>query len=353
MREGLLDVTRVTSRWRFVCLACGAAGVLALAVSLLLPKRYTSECRILIDPPAGSDFRVTTAVTPVYLESLSTYELFASSDELFLRAANRFGLRRTGKPLDSLKRQVLKIELPRNTKVLEVRATLEDATRAHDLALYIAQQTVELSRAVARSSDEHLAQAAERAEAEARARVDRVENAWGAALQNGPVDELKESLDGDIDLRGRVERRLVLATADLAGAEASHSSQTAALRAGNAELQRQIQMLDARIARKQTLIASRSARLDRLEAERSAAAAELEAAVTRLNEMRGSAGLRSERLSIIDSGAVPDRPSFPNVPLNVMAAIFAALVLSVAWIWLAEGPVAAQYESGYRQFVER
>src|SRR5579872_3880287 len=80
-------------RWRAIALACAVAGIAALGVSLLLPREYTAVCRILMDPPAGTDPRTSTAVSPIYLESLRTYELFASSDELFLQAAQKFGLR--------------------------------------------------------------------------------------------------------------------------------------------------------------------------------------------------------------------------------------------------------------------
>ena len=39
-------------------------------------------------------------------------------------------------------------------------------------------------------------------------------------------------------------------------------------------------------------------------------------------------GYRSERLQVIDPGIVPERPSSPNIPLNVLVALFAAAVLS-------------------------
>ena len=67
--------------------ACGVAIVAALATGLLLPKRYTATATILIDPPAGGDPRIATAVSTVYLESLKTYELLATNDQLFVRAA--------------------------------------------------------------------------------------------------------------------------------------------------------------------------------------------------------------------------------------------------------------------------
>ena len=52
------------------------------------PKRYTATATILIDPPAGGDPRIATAVSTVYLESLKTYELLATQRPT-LRARRR------------------------------------------------------------------------------------------------------------------------------------------------------------------------------------------------------------------------------------------------------------------------
>ena len=67
-------------RWRFVAASCLTAIVVATAVSLLLPREYTATARILIESPAGADPRSAVAVSPIYLESLKTYEHFAGSD---------------------------------------------------------------------------------------------------------------------------------------------------------------------------------------------------------------------------------------------------------------------------------
>ena len=44
------------------------------------------------------------------------------------------------------------------------------------------------------------------------------------------------------------------------------------------------------------------------------------------------AGTRNEHLRIVDPGIVPQRPSSPNVPLNVIAALLIAAVFS--WLYL-------------------
>ena len=49
---------------------------------------------------------------------------------------------------------------------------------------------------------------------------------------------------------------------------------------------------------------------------------------------RGDAGYRGERLQIIDPGIVPERPSSPNLPLNLAAALLLGLVLPVLYFTL-------------------
>src|SRR6202035_566593 len=99
-------VDYLRGRWRVMAAACGVALFLSLGVSLLLPKRYTATASIVIEPPGGNDVRLSTAVSPVYLESLKTYERFATSDTLFARAAERFHLLEpgTGQSIESVKR---------------------------------------------------------------------------------------------------------------------------------------------------------------------------------------------------------------------------------------------------------
>src|SRR5437868_6880951 len=123
-------------RWRVIAAACGVALLIVLPVSLLLPKRYTATASIVIDPPGGSDARIATAVSAVYLESLKTYERYATSDSLFERAIQHFHLADSGSA-QSLKRRVLKVSKVRDTKLLEISATLPDPKLAQNLAQYL------------------------------------------------------------------------------------------------------------------------------------------------------------------------------------------------------------------------
>ncbi len=148
--EAFRFISYILSRWRLVAGSCLTALVLASGVSLMLTRQYTATARILIEPPANADER-SLQLNQSYLESLKTYEYFANSDSLFQKAVNRFQLRTLvgAKPIESLKKQALKIGIVRNTRILEIEATVPDPRRAQLLAQYLAEETVALNHSMA------------------------------------------------------------------------------------------------------------------------------------------------------------------------------------------------------------
>jgi capsular polysaccharide biosynthesis protein len=167
-----------------LAVTCGTALFLSLGTSLLLPRRYTATTRILIDPPVGTDQRMI--ISPIYLESLKTYEIICSSDSLFLEAVNHFQLPRS-KPIDQLKRSILKVTIARNTRILEISVTLSDAKLSRAFALYLAQQAVKLNRVAVGQTESDLIANAEKVSEDARARLEIAERAW-VEVENIPVD---------------------------------------------------------------------------------------------------------------------------------------------------------------------
>jgi len=303
------------ARRRWIAISVGIAAALALLVTLLLPRKYTATARLLIEAPAGSDPRAATAVSPVYLESLHTYEVFASSDHLFLEAAERFGLRSTGTPIDRLKRRVLKTSIPRSTRILEIDVTLPDAKKASDMARFLAERAVVLNRQLSEDVDRELVERAERDLAAARKAADEAERAW--ALSNSQeTQRLAGRLETNEDLRRQLQQQLLSTEAQNPG-----DVRVQRQREQLAKLDRENAELGARLARSST-------RSDALAAELDSTRTALRAAERRLNDTRASAGYRGERLKLIDPGIVPEQPSSPNLLLNLLAAIFAALLAS-------------------------
>lgn len=281
--DGRRYLSHLRARWWLPVVAVAAAAGIAAGVSLLLPVRYTAKVTLVIDPPAGSDVRASTAVSPIYLESLRTYEHFAASDQLFARAIERFQLRSGASlPFEKLKRRVLRISVPRNTKVMEIAATLPDPRQAHAVALYLAEETIELNRKTNRAGDDELISEARNQLAEAARRLSVAKQAYVEAAR----------------------------AAGLEGPASSHASAWSAVARQNPQLE---------LAR----------------AEFDAASSLHQLAERRVHELATMSGLRGERLSLVDPGVVPEQPSWPNIPLNVMAA--AALGLLVSLIWLTAG----------------
>ena len=298
-------------RRRFIALVCAVAVGIAGLAAVVLPRRYTAISRIVIDPPAGTDPRASTAVSPIYLESLRTYELFASSDDLFFRAARKFGLRGSGQPMERLKKSVLKVGVPRNTKVLEISVDWRDPNIAHQLALYLADETVKLSQSIGRAGDEQLIREAEAQAAEAGNHLREAEKAFAAAAQKGSPDQIKAEIEADEQLRSMVRQRLIASDEEADRYRA------------------QLGSLDREIAARAQRLAELGAELSSLEAQRTNAQAVFKSASARLAEIKLAGGYRGERLRLLDPGIIPERPSYPDVPLLLAAASFAGLVLAL------------------------
>ena len=244
-------------RWMVIAVAVGVAAALALAVAWLTPARYTATARILIESPAAGDLRASMAVSPVYLESLKSYAVLASGDRLFADAIDHLRLARS-RSIEQLKSSILKVTIPRNTKVLEIAATLPDPRQAQALAKDIAERTVALARDLAVEADRDALADAQKQLDEARAQLEQTQ-ASPAKTAGG--------------------------SANAAPSTKSESLQLA-----------------------------------------------LEAAQMHLQEMRSTAGYRAERLKIFDPGVVPERPSWPNTPLMLLAAVMVALAASLLYV---------------------
>ncbi len=312
----------LASRWRWIAASCGIAAGVALAAGLMAPSQYTATCRILVQPPSGADLRGATGISPIYLESLRTYEHFAASDSLFLRALDQFHLRQRfpGWPIESLKDRILKVGMVRDTKILEIGVTLSDAKTAHALAVYLGEETVELSRAADREGGLGATQGLEKDAADARARLDRTEAAWSRFTTQQPVELLQQNLESEGELRSSLRRQLM-------SAELSAPASAAVLR-------QQLARVDHELEAQEGLLARRLAERDRLDVERNAAQEAYAAIEQQVSQAQGELGNRGERLQIIDPGIVPERPSAPNIPLHVLAALMLGLIVPVIYLTL-------------------
>jgi uncharacterized protein involved in exopolysaccharide biosynthesis len=328
------------AHWRFAALAIGVAGVLTALGCWIAPARYTATATLVIEPPAGADPRTAIAVSPIYLESLKTYEEFASSDTLFAKAAGKFHLERFfGGSIESLKRSVLSVSKPKDTKILQIEVTLPDAQQAQAVAQYLAEETVALNRSIATAGEGHARAQVDAQVERARANLDQARNALAAVESARSVDALEEEVRSIADLRTRTAEQLIAANAWLAelSARPQQGDETAAARARVAALNTEKASLDRESAVKAAALAALRARLGRADDEVRAARTVYDRLAQRSSDLAASSGQLSEQIRIIDPGVVPQRPSFPKPALFVGAALLIAAVLSLAHLTLRFG----------------
>jgi capsular polysaccharide biosynthesis protein len=350
MVEGEFDaldlVSYVRERWQVIAISCGVAVCLALGVSLMLHRKYTATATILIQAPGGADPRAATALSPVYLESLKSYEYFASSDNLFARALDAAHAREsTTASIESLRRAVLQVSKPQGTAMLEISATLRDPQKAQALAQYIAEQTVALNRSMDLQSSVDVTNEFRTQFADARARYESAQRAHNAFAAAQPVESLENEFQESADLKFRLERDLGDARTELAGYSGQHPQsaedqewvrrQVESTQAKIASLEKQTRELAATLAKKGPELEARRVRRDALAENERVALGAMESANNKLNDMLTSVGFHGERLQVIDPGMVPQRPSSPDILLNVVAALLVSFIGSLVWLTFA------------------
>ena len=358
--DGIDFVYYVRRRWTMIALSCAIALSAAAIASIMWPKQYTATASILIQPPAGNDPRGATAISPVYLESLKTYERFAASDTVFTAAVRETHLEAafSGRGIESVKRSVLKVSRPTSTKIVEVSITLPDPPSAQKLAQRIAEDTVALNRKLTDISTADVLRESEKSLQSAESRFRNAEKRKDELVKNEAIDTLQSEVAQANQVRLTVGEDLARTRAELADMEAEVKSfhagdgleaqadwtrrQIEALRARVVSQEAQIQLLNKSTDEKTGVLETRKQRRESLEAELHSARAEYELARTKLSDAQNSAAYRGEQLEIMDPGIVPQRPSFPNTPLNLLLACLFAVIASIGYLAVRFGYTRAR-----------
>lgn len=370
--DGVQFAHYVRHRWAVIAISCTVAIALAGVISLLLPKRYTATASILIEPPGGNDPRGATAVSSVYLESLKTYERFASSDTAIATALRESGLQKKfeGASIEGIKRSVLKVSRPASTKIVEISATLDNPNDAQKLAQHLAEQSVALNRKLDNESSEELLVEARRAMESAENRLRTAEQNRDRVAQTEGVEVLQNQVTDTNALLLSIEQELGKTRAALADAEAEARTlqgsgepadrtmftarEVDAMRARVASLEAQVASLAKTSADATTVLEGRKQRREPLDNELRVARADYEVAKNKLVDVQSSSAYHAERLEIMDPGVIPEHPSSPNILLNVMLAALVSLVLSVGYLAMRFGYSRARsYAKPVREFSVR
>jgi len=258
-----------------------------------------------------------------------------------------------GVGIEAIKRRVLKVSKPTNTKIIEISVTLDDPDNAHKLAKYLAEQAVALNRKLSDGSADDLLKQTRASQQAAALRLKNAQEARNEFSKNEPVSSLDSEVSNAGDLKLDIERHLSEARAEVADLLAQQQSfhpgdgneaqaqwtarEAAAAQARVATLEGQHRDLSKAMAEKASLLDQRKERREMLDIELKAAHAEFESATTKLNDIQSSAAFRGERLEIMDPGIVPQRPSFPNTPVIVLVSFLAALLSALVYLALRFG----------------
>lgn len=368
----------IFDRWKRIAVVVAVASVVALLISLLLPKKYEATVLLSVQP-AGSDARYPAFMSPTYLEYLHSYEQVLQSDGLLARLVKDVNL--DSGPyyytVETFRATALDLTLVRNTNVLKVRVRFPDPSKAHQIALALAQIGVQINSDANSAEADRASRLAQKEAEDARLRL----AACDAAIQNFRRDsrenEIGRQLNQQLERKMAYQERLTDAQVEAAEQEAWLASLSAQLRqepgslrphsrepAGEAlsptpqeEMRQQTQIaaadlerlrarqkalraelaeLEAPLERNRVALASLEARRRQLERDYEIAQSAVVASTNRANDTRFSMAARREELRIADPGVVPSRPSSPRIMLNVLlAAVFGLLagILYETWAW--------------------
>lgn len=308
--------------------SCVTATIIALVATYFMPTRYTSSATVMIEPAAGSDPRALTAISPIYLESLKTFETVATSGTLFERALEKFKLRPAGgsESIEGIKARVLKVSKLRDTKVLEINVTLADPKQAQAMAQFLAEETIRIASTVSREAGHDLVEDLEHQTETAREQLSTSQSEWAKTKAAVPFDSTRKELDSMIDTVYQLRRQLYEAEA------ANAEFPSATTKAKIDSLSSRVREYDQAVTAKSRLLAETGTRLEVLAADRLTKQTAYDLALRRSQELRASLSYSSERLKIIDPGTVPERPSEPRRALYCVAALGLALVGSIVYL---------------------
>jgi uncharacterized protein involved in exopolysaccharide biosynthesis len=145
--------------------------------------------------------------------------------------------------------------------------------------------------------------------------------------------ELTMTLQRDAE-EVKTELADLLAQAQSPSAGAGAQEKIASARARLSTIETDEASASKTIQRDAALLQQRKSRKDSLEDEHRSARAAYETARAKLNEMLASAAFHGEKLQIVDPSIVPQRPSSPDVPLNLFLALVAGLFASAVYVGL-------------------
>ena len=341
-------------RFRLVVLCTLTAAIGAGLLSLLQPRIYRATTYLLLAESKLADLD-SKATNFVYYELLRSYETLINNDYLVSKTIDKFDLQKPPYELsvESFRRRsILRVELSKNTRLLEVTVEFPSARLAAELCNYFVSEAVAFN-------EELNSRDAEKARVFVKEQLDRAGQGVEVARQkllefnrSSALEELRESVRRLLSEKSENETELAALSLDLTrnsakkeslAADSSSSDPDSAVRFRIMEMQSETASIKATVETLRKMLETNKQSLGRLEKEKAIkestqrqlldeydVARENYATLSKkYQDASINVGARSTDLKMITPAVVPERPFKPRVLLNIILAAGFGLLVSV------------------------
>ena len=347
-------------RFGLIVLCTLTAALGAGILSFWQPKIYRATTHLLLAESKLADVDSKTT-NFVYYELLRSYETLINNDYLVSKTIQKFDLQKTPYELsvDSFRRRgVLRVELSKNTRLLEVTVEFPNAQLAAEICNYFVNQAVAFN-------EELNSRDAENARLFLKERLDRagqsLEVARNALLrfnQSSTIEGLRESVRSLLAEKSENETELAALHLELTRNAAKRESLVTSSGSSNdpesavqyriVEMQSETAGIKATMETLRKVLETNKQTLTRLEKEKAVKESTLQQLLDEYDLARESyttlskkyqdasinVGARSTDLKMITPAVLPERPFKPRILLNVILAAGFGLLVSVGLSFL-------------------
>jgi len=347
-------------RMRLIVLGTLAAALSAGVLSFWQPKLYRATTHLLLAESKLADVDSKTT-NFVYYELLRSYETLINNDYLVSKTIQKLDLQEApyGLSVDSFRRRgILRVELSKNTRLLEVTVEFPNAQLAAEICNYFVNQAVAFN-------EELNSRDAEKARLFLKEQLDRsgqnMEVARNRLLefnQSSTIEGLRESVRSLLAAKSENETELAALNLELTRNAAKRDSLVTSSRSSNdpesavqyrvVEMQSETAGIQATMEARHKLLETHKPTLARLEKEKARKESKLQQLLDEYDLARESystlskkyqdaslnVGARSTDLKMITPAIVPERPFKPRILLNIILAGGFGLLLSVGLSFL-------------------
>ena len=347
-------------RFRLIVLCTLAAAAGAGLLSFWQPRLYRATTHLLLAESKLADIDSKTT-SFVYYEVLRSYETLINNDYLVSKTIQKLDLQKAPYELsvDSFRRRgILRVELSKNTRLLEVNVEFPNPQLAAEICNYFVNQAVAFN-------EELNSRDAEKARLFLKEQLDRAAQNMEVARnrllefnQSSAIEGLRESVRSLLAEKSENETELAALNLELTRNAAKRDSLVTSSRSSNdpesavqyriVEMQSETAGIQATMEARHKLLETHKPTLARLEKEKALKESKLQQLLDEYDLARESyatlskrsqdaslnVGARSTDLKMIAPAVVPERSFKPRILLNIVLAGGFGLLLSVGLSFL-------------------